>query len=176
MNFRRLTLAAALACIVTPALAHAQAPAAPAALGAADERAAVLAVVKALFDGMRAGDSAAVRAVFHPQVQLTTALVRNGAPVLEVGSLDTFLRAVGTPHDAVWDERTYDEEVRVDGTLAQAWTPYDFFAGDKFSHCGVDAFTLAKTSAGWRIIALGDTRGRTGCRGNGTAGGGAAKP
>lgn len=136
--------------------------------------------MKALFDGMRAGDSAAVRAVFHPRVQLTTALVRNGAPVLEVDSLAKFLRAVGTPHPVVWDERTYDEEVRIDGTLAQAWTPYDFFAGDKFSHCGVDAFTLAKTADGWRIIALGDMRRRTGCRGNGTAGvapsGGAAKP
>ena len=163
MTVRRLAII--LACIATPALAHAQA-AAPAAAPAIDERPAVLAVVKALFDGMRAGDSAAVRRVFHPQVQLTTALVRNGAPVLQVDSLAMFLRAVGTPHDVVWDERTYDEIVHVDGTLAQAWTPYDFFAGEKFSHCGVDAFTLAKTAEGWRIIALGDTRRRTGCRGN----------
>ena len=171
MRFRRIALAAAMT--LAPVTVHAQAttPAAP----ATDERAAVLAVIKALFDGMRAGDSAAVRKVFHPRVQLTTSLVRNGAPVLEVDSLATFLRAVGTPHDVVWDERTHDEEVRVDGTLAQAWTPYEFWAGPKFSHCGVDAFTLAKTAEGWRIIALGDTRRRTGCRGNATTGAG-AKP
>jgi len=168
MQLRRLAFV--LACLATPAVAHAQA-AAPAA--APDERAAVLAVVKALFDGMRAGDSAAVRAVFHPAVQLTNALVRQGAPVLEVDSLATFLRAVGTPHDVTWDERTHDEEVRIDGTLAQVWAPYEFWAGPKFSHCGVDAFTLARTAAGWRIIALGDTRRRTGCQGNATTGGGA---
>jgi ketosteroid isomerase-like protein len=165
---KRLLVLASL--LLAPALGAqatgASAPAAP----AAGERAAVLAVVKALFDGMRKGDSAAVRAVFHPDVQLTTMLVgRDGTPRVEVDSLVQFLRAVGTPHDVTWDERTHDEEVRIDGTLAQAWTPYEFWAGDKFSHCGVDAFTLAKTTAGWRIVALADTRRRTGCRGNATA-------
>jgi hypothetical protein len=160
-----LVVAPALGAQATPAT-----PATPAASAPVDERPAVLAVVKALFDGMRKGDSAAVRAVFHPDVQLTTMLVRQGTPIVEVDSLVTFLRAVGTPHDVTWDERTYDEIVHVDGTLAQAWTPYDFFAGEKFSHCGVDAFTLAKTPAGWRIVALADTRRRTGCRGNGTDG------
>ena len=159
MTLRRLALAAAIALV--PAGLRAQAPtSAP-----TDERAAVLAVVKALFDGMRKGDSAAVRAVFHPDVRLTTALVRQGVPVIQVDSLAEFLRAVGTPHDVTWDERTHDEEVRIDGTLAQVWAPYEFWAGPKFSHCGIDVFTLGRTVDGWRIIALGDTRRRTGCQG-----------
>jgi len=162
MILRRLALALAL---FAPAVVHAQA-ATPAG---ADERPAVLAVVKALFDGMRKGDSAAVRAVFHADAQLTTAIVRNGAPSVEVDSLVPFLRAIGTPHDVVWDERTHDEEVRIDGTLAQVWAPYEFHAGPTFSHCGVDAFMMAKTTAGWRIIALSDTRRRTGCQGNANA-------
>jgi hypothetical protein len=106
----------------------------------------------------------------------TSSGVRNGAPSVEVDSLVTFLRAIGTPHDVMWDERTHDEEVRVDGTLAQVWAPYEFYAGPKFSHCGVDAFMLAKTAQGWRIVSLGDTRRRTGCRGNATASGTAARP
>ena len=167
MSLHRLLLALSF---VVSATLHAQAAPSVQSATPADDRAAVLAVVKALFDGMRKGDSAAVRAVFHPQVQLTTMVTQNGVPVVQVGSLDKFLGAVGAPHDAVWDERTYDEEVRIDGTLAQVWTKYDFFAGDKFSHCGVDAFTLARTTEGWRIVALGDTRRRTGCRGNATTG------
>lgn len=161
MTLRRLALVLAF---LAPAAAHAQAatPAAP----TVDERPAVLAVVKALFDGMRKGDSAAVRATFHPDAQLTTAIVRNGTASVEVDSLVTFLRAVGMPHDIMWDERTHDEQVRVDGTLAQVWAPYEFWAGPKFSHCGVDAFMMAKTTSGWRIIALSDTRRRTGCQGN----------
>jgi hypothetical protein len=53
--------------------------------------------------------------------------------------------------------------VHVDGPLAVVWTDYAFFAGQKFSHCGVDAFQLARTPAGWRIVALADTRKTEGC-------------
>jgi hypothetical protein len=35
--------------------------------------------------------------------------------------------------------------------------------GDRFSHCGVDAFTLAKEDDAWKIVALTDTRRRQGC-------------
>src|SRR5690349_16466121 len=81
MRLRRLALLLAL---IAPVAAHAQA-AAP-ATPAVDERPAVLAVVKALFDGMRKGDSAAVRAVFHPEAQLSTAGIRNGTPAFNVDS------------------------------------------------------------------------------------------
>ena len=112
----------------------------------------------------RAGDSATVRAVFHPQALLSSALVgRDGAPQVRVDSLGGFVRAVGTPHAEVWDERTSGEVVQVDGPMATVWTRYAFYAGTKFSHCGVDAFTLARTGTEWRIVALTDTRQRTGC-------------
>ena len=144
-----------------PAALGAQAAAAPAP---ADEKAAVLATVRALFDAMRRGDSAAVRAVFVPNPQLSTMLVgRDGAPRLDTGNLDDFVKAVGTPHAEVWDERTHDEEVRIDGTMAVAWTPYDFDAGSTFSHCGVDAFLHARQATGWKIVALADTRRKAGC-------------
>jgi hypothetical protein len=127
------------------------------------QAAAVLGVVRALFDAMRAGDSAAVRAQFHPRAQRSTAAIRQGAPVVRIDSLESFLRAVGTPHADVWDEKTRNEVVHVDGPLAVVWTDYAFFAGQKFSHCGVDAFQLARTPAGWRIVALADTRKTEGC-------------
>jgi ketosteroid isomerase-like protein len=163
LHLTRMTprLLLSLATLLAAAPLGAQAPTAPAT---ADTRAEALAVVKRLFDAMRAGDSAAVRAVFHPQAQLSSALVgRDGAPQVRIDSLASFLRAVGTPHPEVWDERTSGEVVHVDGPLAVVWTRYAFYAGQKFSHCGVDAFQIAQTSAGWRIVSLIDTRQRTGC-------------
>jgi hypothetical protein len=162
----------ALALAVTLAALCSRIGAAPAAAQAAPgatptvaaDSQAVLAVVNRLFDAMRAGDSAAVRAVFHPQVQLATAGMRQGAPVFGIDSLETFVRAVGTPHPDVWDERLYDTIVHIDGPLAVVWTGYDFYAGTRFSHCGVDAFQLARTAEGWKIVALTDTRRREGCR------------
>ena len=147
-----------LAVLALPAPALAQA--APAA---GDDRAAVLAVVRRLFDAMRAGDSAAVRKVFHQKALLWSAMARNGVPDARVDSVDAFVRAVGTPHNEVWDERTSNEIVHVDGGLAVVWMDYSFHLGSRFSHCGVDAFQLARTDAGWKIVALADTRRREGC-------------
>jgi hypothetical protein len=123
----------------------------------------VLATVRGLFDAMRAGDSARVRASFDPAAALGTARERDGRPVFERDSVGAVVRAVGTPHADVWDERLYRPEVRVDGPLASVWTEYAFYAGPRFSHCGVDAIQLARTAAGWRIVSLVDTRRRTGC-------------
>lgn len=138
------------------------APSAAAAQEAED--AAVMAVVDGLFDAMRAGDSAAMRAVLHPSATGATAFIRDGVPTLtrEV-SLEGFVQAVGTPHDEIWDERIWDAQIRVDGPLATAWMNYAFFAGDTFSHCGVNAFQLFRDADGWKIFHIADTRRREGC-------------
>jgi hypothetical protein len=155
-------LPALAAALLLPAAVAAQAPAAPAAPTAAD-RAAVMAVVTRLFDAMRASDSATVRAVFHPQALLSSALVgRDGTPQVRIDSIGAFVRSIGGQHPLL-DERISGEIVQIDGPLATVWTRYAFYLGDKFSHCGVDAFTLARTGADWRIVALTDTRQRTGC-------------
>jgi len=69
----------------------------------------------------------------------------------------------GAPAGAVWNERIYDPEVRIDGTVAQVWAYYTFHLNTTFSHCGVDAFMLAKTSAGWKITQIADSRRTDGC-------------
>ncbi len=152
---RKLCLPAAMLILAVASPVAAQAPDA--------DKAAVLAVVKRLFDGMRAGDSAMVRSTFHPKALLSTALLRQGNAVVETESIEGFITAVGTPHAEVWDERTRNEQVLLDGTLASVWVEYSFYAGTRFSHCGVDAFQLAREGADWKIVALADTRRRTGC-------------
>lgn len=135
----------------------------PAAAQKAPEEDAIMAVVKRLFDGMRAGDSAAVRSTFHPNAFLGSATAREGGPRVAIDSLDVFLRAVGTAHDSVWDERIRNPVVHQDGPLAVVWVEYSFYLGTRFSHCGVDAFQLAKEGIDWKIIALSDTRRRRSC-------------
>jgi hypothetical protein len=159
----RSTAALVLLTVAAPATAAAQSGAATPPVAPADtaaDRKAALAVVHRLFDAMRAGDSAAVRAAFHPQALLGTTLVREGRPEFRVDTLDGFVRAVGTPHPEVWDERLTRVTVSIDGPLAAVWADYEFWAGSRFSHCGVDAFQLARTGGGWRIVALTDTRRR----------------
>lgn len=125
----------------------------------------VMAPIHRLFDGMRAGDSTAVRAAFHPRATMASVGSRDGRAELRIdpGGLDAFVRAVGTPHDEVWDERIWDPVIHTDGDLASVWLPYAFFLGDRLSHCGVDAIQLLREESGWRIVHLADTRHREGC-------------
>ena len=124
----------------------------------------VKSAINKLFEGMKNGDSAMVKAVFADNAILQTVSGKQeGAPVLVTGSLQQFLRAVGTPHTDVWDERITFERIMVDGALASVWTPYRFYLNEKFSHCGVNSFQLMKSASGWKIIYLVDTRRKEGC-------------
>jgi hypothetical protein len=43
------------------------------------------------------------------------------------------------------------------------WGSYNLWINDKFSHCGVDAFTLLKTDSGWKISSLSYSKETEGC-------------
>ena len=125
------------------------------------DEAAVLAVVDALFDGMRAKDAEAMAALFHPEARLNSTEVRDGGTVVGSVPIDGFIRSVAAS-ESYLDEVTWDEEVRVEGPLAQLWTPYALFVDESFSHCGVDAFHLARMADGWKILQITETRQREG--------------
>ena len=124
----------------------------------------VLAPVHHLFDAMRAADSSAARAAFHPAATLySVGANREGEAAVHVTPVARFIEAIGSPRDAVWDEHLGDAEVRTDGDLATVWVPYAFYLGDTFSHCGTNAFHLARTDGAWRILHITDTRRKDGC-------------
>lgn len=129
----------------------------------AAEEAAVVAVVDGLFDAMRTRDTAAIRRLMHPELRMFVPGMRNGQPVVSVSGVDQFIASVARGRQT-FDERAYDPEVRIDGPLASVWTYYEFVLGDEFSHCGIDAFHLARTAGGWRITSLAYTARSTGCR------------
>ncbi len=122
-------------------------------------------VLTQLFDGMRAGDSASVAQVFHKDAILqSTWYDQSGQNKFKNGDLAGFIKAIGSPHEAVWDEQIDEVVMRVDDGLAQIWCPYAFYLGEKFSHCGVNAISLVKDeNQEWKIIHLIDTRRKEQC-------------
>jgi hypothetical protein len=152
------------------AVLFAAAFAAPArAQGQGNAEAEVRAVIDRMFDAMRRGDGAALGALFHPTARLQSVGVsrQSGQPEIRSDSIANFVRAVGTPHTEVWDERISDMQIRVDGNLATAWMNYTFYVvangTDRLSHCGVNAFQLFKGTDGWKVIQITDTRRRENC-------------
>jgi hypothetical protein len=121
-------------------------------------------VIITMFDGMREGDSAKVNSVFRKDVRMFSAYRKNtGESVLHEGKLSEFLKAIGTAHDEIWDEKIYNTTIQIDGDIAQVWTDYSFYIGETFSHCGVDAFQLVRENSKWLIINLMDTRRKEDC-------------
>jgi Putative lumazine-binding len=122
---------------------------------------AVYAVVTRLFDGMRARDTASMRAAFAPGASLNSVSPTG----VRTDAIDAWISSVASaPAGLVLDERLGEKVVQVNGDLASVWVEYWFFAGPRFSHCGVDAFVLARANGTWRILSVADTRQREGCR------------
>lgn len=126
------------------------------------EEHAVRSVIDRMFDGMRQRDTTMMRSVFADEAQFY-GVGRGGS--LQVSTPSDFITSIsGAPAEMVLDEVLHDVLIRVDGPLAIAWTGYDFFAGDNFSHCGYNSFQLLKLSGEWKIVALADSRRGEGCR------------
>ncbi|HSJ25987.1 MAG TPA: cyanophycinase [Longimicrobiales bacterium] len=130
----------------------------------ARDRHDVIAAMDRLFAAMRTQDTAAIRAMAHPELRIHVPGGAPDAPTLRTSTLQQFMDLVAGA-DARLDERAIDPEVRMDGNLASVWTYYDFRRGEAFSHCGYDAFHFARTAhAGWQIIGLAYTTRQEGCR------------
>ncbi|MDF3078589.1 MAG: nuclear transport factor 2 family protein [Sphingobacteriaceae bacterium] len=127
------------------------------------ETEAIRKVLNTLFDGMRKGDSALVRSVLSKDVIFQGISEKDGTTRVETADVNGFLKAIGTPHKQVWDERITFVQVLVDDKLASVWTNYKFYVGESFSHCGVDSFQLVKENDGWKIVYLVDTRRKGDC-------------
>lgn len=128
------------------------------------EEATVTEVINRLFTGMHNADSTMARSVFSKEVTMVTP-VRNkeGISVLRHKKVNDFIKAVGKPQPEPLTEEIWNVKIQIDGDFAQAWCDYAFYIGNKFSHCGVDAFHLYKSPEGWKIFHLADTRRKDNC-------------
>jgi hypothetical protein len=122
----------------------------------------VMAVVNAVFDGMKKSDTALVRRQFHQKARMITVDSRSPEAQIEE-SIDGWLRSIGRPRTEVFDEQLSNVRTMIDGSLASVWADYRFFRGTTLNHCGVDHFLLVKEGGAWKIIELADTRRRENC-------------
>ena len=128
------------------------------------EEAAVKAVIESLFDAMRAKNADQIGAVFSENAIMQTIETTGETGVVKAGSVADFVKGISSlPLEAKLDERITDFQINIDGPMATAWTPYEFYFNDKFSHCGVNSFQLVKMAAGWKIVYIIDTRRKDGC-------------
>ena len=125
-------------------------------------RDSVVAVVQEFFRAMTANDSAAAARTMHPDAPMFVLGTRGDSTVLSQSTSARFLSSLVT-NKRVYVERMWEPTVMVHGPIASVWAPYDFHIDGTFSHCGVDAFSLARANGAWRIVSITYTVERTGC-------------
>ena len=126
----------------------------------------VKAVINNMFTGMKNADPVLLKSSFADSMVLQTIsrnkegnlVVRNEAP-------SAFIDFISKESPGNADERITFDVVKVDGPLAIAWTPYNFYYKGAFSHCGVNSFQLVRFNGEWKIQYLIDTRRKQGCVG-----------
>ncbi len=121
------------------------------------DRDEILAAVQALFDALETGDEELLRSIMDPTVVMHSSETRDGATTFSSADLDGLAARI-TTSEVPLIERMWDPVVVVNGPLATVWTPYDFYVGEEFSHCGVDAANLMRRDGAWMIVALSWTR------------------
>lgn len=120
--------------------------------------------INMLFTAMKTADAALFKNIFSDSAILQTiSRSKEGKILVRTESISEFASFVGHLKKDSADERISFETIKIDGPLAIAWTPYNFYFNGKFSHCGVNSFQLVRFGSAWKIQYLVDTRRRTGC-------------
>jgi ketosteroid isomerase-like protein len=134
------------------------------ALGASaqDDKEEVVSVVNKLFEGMAARDADVISSTMTPDAKLVAA---QDGQISSAITRDQFAQRIGGNKSHVV-ERIWNPTVLARGRIAVVWADYDVYVDGKFGHCGIDAFTLLKTDAAWRISGIQYTSETQGCKPN----------
>jgi hypothetical protein len=136
------------------------------------DKEAIKTAINKLFEGMQKSDSAMAHSVFHSSAKLNTigfSQKNNQNYFVSENRVNGFLEAIAKPKTELWYEKATSFDIKIDGNMAEAWVPYTFHLGEKFSHCGADNFVLYKVKDelskmnSWKIIYLVDTSRKDNC-------------
>ena len=115
--------------------------------------------IETFFEGFHARDTAKLHSVCADKIILQSIAEGNkGARLTNESTKEFYLSIATIPKQAIFQEKILSYNIQVDGTMAHAWTPYEFYMDGKLSHRGVNAFTLFKENGAWKVIYLIDTR------------------
>jgi hypothetical protein len=115
------------------------------------EQAAARAVADSALAAISQGDMIALADLMLPEAVTFPTSTRDGVTRY---SMRTRAQTRERSATATITERGWNPEVRVNGPLSMVWYPYDLYRDGKWSHCGVDAFTLIKHEGRWRIATM----------------------
>lgn len=115
--------------------------------------------IETFFEAFHAKDTVKLKSICSDKIILQSIQENTKGGKLSDELASEFYKSIASiPANFNFHEKILSYSIQVDGTMAHAWTPYEFYINDKFSHKGVNAFTLFKENDVWKIIYVIDTR------------------
>ncbi|MDI5888176.1 MULTISPECIES: nuclear transport factor 2 family protein [Flavobacterium] len=116
-------------------------------------------VVDTFFEAFHAKDTLKLQALCEDTMILQSISENAKGTKLSNEKPQVFFKSIASiPAELKFQEKILSYSIQVDGSMAHAWTPYEFYVNGKLSHKGVNAFTLFKKDNIWKIVHLIDTR------------------
>lgn len=119
--------------------------------------------ISVFFEGLQTADTLKIQSVCHKEMKLQSIMEKNMVGTLSFETNEEFYKSIASlPKNLKIEERLLSYKIQIDGSMAQVWTPYEFYIDGKLSHIGTNSFTLLleKTpeTSGWKIVHIIDTR------------------
>lgn len=116
-------------------------------------------VVDTFFEAFHAKDTLKLKSLCEDTMILQSISENAKGTKLSNEKPQVFFKSIASiPAELKFQEKILSYSIQVDGSMAHAWTPYEFYVNGKLSHKGVNAFTLFKKDNIWKIVHLIDTR------------------
>lgn len=118
------------------------------------------------FEAFHRQDTTKLKSMSYGNIKMQSISInKQGKSQFSENDYNSFLKNISAiPKDKTFKEKLLDLDIKIDGNMANVWTPYEFYFDKKFSHCGVNSFQLLKENNVWKIIYLVDTRRLNNCK------------
>ena len=121
--------------------------------------------LKPFFKGIHKGDTLILSTVLHEECQLRSVLSDSeDKTIIRNETMTNFKKSIASkPVSRIYEERILNYDIKIDGNMAVAYTPYLFYLYDQFLYCGVNVFVLVYKQDFWQILSITDTRRKENC-------------
>lgn len=115
--------------------------------------------ISVFFDGLQTADTLKIQSICHKEMKLQSIMEKNTIGSLSFETNEEFYKSIASiPKNIKIEERLLRYKIQIDGSMAQVWTPYEFYIDGKLSHIGTNSFTLLLENNIWKIVHIIDTR------------------
>ena len=117
------------------------------------EEKTIIETVQQFFNALESRDTTLARNVLLYDGQFFSVRESNSNINIKKTTHSNFIKKLNSSNEPI-RETMHDPVVLIHKQVAIVWTKYEFYKNEEFSHTGVDAFSLLKTSDGWRIAGI----------------------